>query len=44
MTAARNLIQWYTYQSAQINDQELRNELHLCRQLDQVIEKIDPGY
>ena len=44
MTAARNLIQWYTYRSAQINDQELRNKLDLCRQLDQVLGKIDPGY
>ena len=30
--------------SAQINDQELRNKLDLCRQLDQVLGKIDPGY
>merc|ERR1712223_552366 len=44
MTAARNLIQWYTYRSAQINDQELRNKLDLCRQLDHVLGKIDPGY
>ena len=44
MTAARNLIQWYTYRSAQINEKELRNKLDLCRQLDNVLGKIDPGY
>ena len=35
MTAARNLIQWYTYRSAQITDEELRVKLELCKQLDQ---------
>lgn len=44
MTAARNLIQWYTYRSGDISDQELREKLDLCRQLDQILGKIDPGY
>ena len=44
MTAARNLVQWYTYRSGSINDKELREKLDLTRQLDYVLGKIDPGY
>lgn len=44
VTAARNLIQWYTYRSDRMNEQELREKLELCKQLDAVLGKIDPGY
>ena len=44
MTAARNLIQWYTYRTEPITEVELRQKLELCKQLDFVLGKIDPGY
>lgn len=44
ITAARNLVQWYTYRNEKINDEELREKQLLCKQLDFVIGRIDPGY
>ncbi len=44
LTAARNLIQWYTYRANEVSEDELREKLELCRQLDLILSKIDPGY
>lgn len=44
MTAARNLIQWYTYKNGSIADDELREKVSLCKRLDFVLGRIDPGY
>eukprot|EP00093_Oithona_nana_P005600 05600.XXX_90784_92820_1 [CDS] Oithona nana genome sequencing. len=44
ITAARNLVQWYTYRNGSINDEELREKQSLCKQLDFVLARIDPGY
>lgn len=44
ITAARNLVQWYTYRHGSIKDEELREKQTLCKQLDFVLARIDPGY
>ena len=44
ITAARNLVQWYTYRNGSIQDEELREKQILCKQLDFVLGRIDPGY
>ncbi len=44
MTAARNLIQWYTYKEGSLTTDFLRKKTDLCKQLDFILGKIDPGY
>merc|ERR1712099_219763 len=53
MTAARNLIQWYTYKNGDPNRfqklqkftrEVLTDKVNLCKQLDFVLSRIDPGY
>ena len=40
----RNLIQWYTYKNGDPDITILREKQKLCKQLDFVLSRIDPGY
>jgi hypothetical protein len=44
MTAARNLVQWYTYKGGQISEKALLEKADLCKKLDNILGRIDPGY
>ena len=46
MTATRNLIQYYTYRSPNefLESTTLNKKYELCKILDNILGKIDPGY